>query len=152
MTSSSSYSYTPSGGGPAVWIAGRYRLLAELGSGGMATVHRASDEATGRIVALKLLRSSLADDRRRGMSTRLEREYHTLVRLNHRSIVEVHAFGHSERGPYYTMELLDAQDLRDLAPLHYRAACQHLRDIASSLALLHAHRLVHRNSRPSSLA
>jgi hypothetical protein len=117
----------------------------------MATVHRASDEATGQIVALKLLRSSLADDRRRGMSTRLEREYHTLVRLNHRSIVEVYDFGHTERGPYYTMELLEAQDLRDLAPLHYRAACQHLRDIASSLALLHAHRLVHRDVSPRNI-
>jgi hypothetical protein len=151
MTGSSSSSDSPVGGGPAVWIAGRYRLLAELGSGGMATVHRARDEASGRIVALKLLRSSLTDDRRRGMSTRLEREYHTLVRLNHRSIVEVYDFGHTEFGPYYTMELLDAQDLRDLAPLHYRAACQHLRDIASSLALLHAHRLVHRDLSPRNI-
>jgi hypothetical protein len=141
----------PAGADPDVWIAGRYRLLAELGSGGMATVHRASDETTGRIVALKLLRSSIADDRRRGMSTRLEREYHTLVRLSHRSIVEVYDFGHSERGPYYAMELLDAQDLRDLAPLHYRAACQHLRDVASSLALLHAHRLVHRDVSPRNI-
>ena len=70
-----------------------------------------------------------------------EREYHTLVRLKHPRIIEVYDYGLTEHGPYYTMELLDGSDLQQLAPLPYREACRHLRDVASSLALLHAHRL-----------
>jgi hypothetical protein len=54
----------------------------------------------------------------------------------------------TEQGPYYTMELLDGADLNLLAPLPFREACRHLRDVASSLALLHAHRLVHRDVSP----
>ena len=46
------------------------------------------------------------------------------------------------------MELLDGQDLRDLSPLPYREACLYLRDVASSLALLHARRLLHRDVSP----
>ena len=77
-----------------------------------------------------------------------EREYHTLVRLKHPRIIEVYDYGLTDQGPYYTMELLDGQDLQQLAPLPYREACRHLRDVASSLALLHAHRLVHRDVSP----
>ena len=46
------------------------------------------------------------------------------------------------------MELLDGQDLRELAPLPWREACALLRDVASSLALLHARRLLHRDVSP----
>ncbi len=49
---------------------------------------------------------------------------------------------------FYTMELLDGRDLRELAPLHYVEACRYLRDVASSLALLHARRLLHRDLSP----
>jgi hypothetical protein len=51
-------------------------------------------------------------------------------------------------GCYYTMELLDGQDLRELAPLGLREACSHLRDVASSLGLLHVRRLIHRDVSP----
>jgi hypothetical protein len=129
-------------------VAGRYRVGEELGSGGMATVYRAEDRATGRRVALKQLRSSFAGTKRRTMEALFEREYHTLVRLQHRRIVEVYDYGFTEAGPYYTMELLDAGDLQRLAPLHYREVCQHLCDVASSLALIHAHRWVHRDVSP----
>ena len=49
-----------------------------------------------------------------------EREYHTLVRLKHPRIIEVYDYGIDEHGPYYTMELLDGSDLRELAPLPWQ--------------------------------
>src|SRR6185503_11731607 len=50
--------------------------------------------------------------------------------------------------PYYTMELLEGKDLRELAPVSVEEACRYVRDIASSLALLHARRLLHRDVTP----
>ena len=61
---------------------------------------------------------------------------------------EVYDYGVSEARPFYTMELLDGDDLRALAPISFRQACRYLRDVASSLALLHAHRLLHRDLTP----
>ena len=124
---------------------GRYVLMGELGSGGMGAVYRAEDRTQKRIVAFKQLRSVSAGPKRRMFEALFEREYHTLVRLKHPRIIEVYDYGLTEQGPYYTMELLDGKDLQQLAPLPFRAACQHLRDVASSLALLHAHRFVHRD-------
>jgi len=129
-------------------LAGRYQLLDELGVGGMGTVHRARDQVDGRLVALKQLSYAKAGGRRRAVEALFEREYHTLVRLRHPRIIEVYDYGVAETGPYYTMELLDGKDLMQLGALHVKDACRHLRDIASSLALIHAHRLVHRDVSP----
>jgi hypothetical protein len=126
-------------------VAGRYALLDTLGRGGMGVVYRARDESTGRIVAFKQLLSSNAQGRRAAIEALFEREYHTLIRIKHARIIEVYDYGVTEAGPYYTMELLDGEDLAQLAPMPYREACGHLRDVASSLALIHAHRLVHRD-------
>jgi tetratricopeptide (TPR) repeat protein len=129
-------------------LAGRYRLEDKLGEGGMGVVYRATDVASGRVVALKQLLSSMAGPKRASAEALFEREYHTLVRLKHPRIIEVYDYGLTADGPYYTMELLEGQDLVKAAPLPYQDVCRHLRDIASSLALLHAHRFVHRDVSP----
>jgi hypothetical protein len=108
----------------------------------MAVVYRAIDESTGQRIALKRLREQRSDEENAAL---FEREYHTLRRLRHPTIVEVYDYGVDDGAPYYTMELLEGQNLYELAPLGYREACRHLRDVASSLALLHARRLVHRD-------
>lgn len=120
-------------------------MLRELGSGGQAAVYLAREELTGRMVALKQLRLRQGSRKRARLEALFEREYHTLVRLKHPCIIEVYDYGLTSDGPYYTMELLEGQDLKQLAPLPYRQACAVLRDVASSLALIHAHRLVHRD-------
>jgi tRNA A-37 threonylcarbamoyl transferase component Bud32 len=132
-------------------VAGRYSLFEQLGAGGTAVVHRARDEATGRIVALKRLLSSLAGKHRALLEALFEREYHTLVRLKHPRIIEVYDYGLSESGPYYTMELLEGADLQQLSPMPFEQVCRHLRDLASSLALIHSHRLLHRDITPRNL-
>ncbi|HKU38035.1 MAG TPA: serine/threonine-protein kinase, partial [Polyangiales bacterium] len=125
---------------------GRYQLRARLGAGGMGTVYRAWDPVHEREVALKLLLSSeTASSKRKLVETLFEREYHELARLKHPNIVGVYDYGVDASGPYYTMELLAGHDLRELSPLPYAALCLHLRDLASALALLHAHGFVHRD-------
>jgi tRNA A-37 threonylcarbamoyl transferase component Bud32 len=127
-------------------VAGRYRIEGELARGGMAVVYRAHDEVEGRDVVLKRLRPELRD--RSDVAQLFQREYHTLAQIRHPRIIEVYEYGVDQGGPYYTMELLDGQDLRELAPVPWADACVYLRDVAYSLALLHTRRLLHRDLSP----
>lgn len=126
-------------------IAGRYRVEGSIGRGAAGEIFEVTDTASGERFALKWLRREAAADRTHVM--RFEREYHTLRGLSHPRIIRVHDYG-NDGAPYYTMELVDGSDLRDLGPLPYREACRYLRDIASSLALLHTRGLLHRDVSP----
>ena len=124
------------------FVAGRYRVEAALGRGAMGEVLQVRDDASGDRLALKRL---LRPSQDRLAASLFEREYHTLASLRHPRIIQVFEYGHSDLGPYYTMELLPGADLRELSPLPYAQACRYLGDVASSLALLHARRLLHRD-------
>jgi tRNA A-37 threonylcarbamoyl transferase component Bud32 len=133
----------------AVAAAARYFVEEELASGGMGVVYRVFDRVAGEARALKRVRPEALKERL--YVEAFEREYHVLATLDHPGIIRVFDFGVDERGPYYTMELLSGRDMRKAAPLPYREACAHLRDVATSLALLHARRLVHRDLSPSNV-
>ncbi|HMI92615.1 MAG TPA: serine/threonine-protein kinase, partial [Polyangiales bacterium] len=126
------------------WIGGRYVIEELLGRGGMATVYRARDTRTGRLVAVK--RGVARDPRKRiKRQALLQREYYTLCQLQHPRIIEVYDYGLDERGPYYVMELLDGSDLDGGGQQPWRRASALLYDVASSLSILHARGLVHRD-------
>src|SRR5262245_51948856 len=125
-------------------IAGRYLVEEVLGRGGMATVYRVLDTATGARCALKRARGGGAGSGERRKQL-LEREYYTLAQLAHPRIIAVYDFGRDERGPYYTMELLDGSDLASLGRVPWPQACALLRDVASSLSVLHSRGLLHRD-------
>jgi hypothetical protein len=122
-------------------IGGRYLIERPLGRGGMSTVYRVLDEATGRRVALKRME-------RHADPLRFRREFHTMKSLAHPRIVEVFDFGLAAGIPYYTLELLDGKDLRDLGRVAPAQACELLCDVASALAFLHSRRLLHRDLGP----
>jgi tetratricopeptide (TPR) repeat protein len=125
-------------------IAGRYVVEEAVGGGGMAAVYKVRDLRNDKRVALK---RGLAAANRRSIKRKelLEREFHTLAQLAHPSIIEVYDYGVDDEGPYYTMELLDGADLHGAGPTPWRTACALLRDVASSLALLHSRGLLHRD-------
>jgi hypothetical protein len=110
----------------------------------MGAVYRARDDRTQDIIALKRL--TLAKDP--AACALFEREYRTLSDIQHPRIIRVFEYGVDSDGPYYTMELLEGSDLFALAPLPFRTACRYLRDVATSLALLHTRRLLHRDVTP----
>lgn len=112
----------------------------------MGEVFFATDLSTGAPIALKRMLGQSAQSR--SLVVHFMREYHALSELLHPRIVTVYDYGVDGDTPYYTMELLDGQDLHELSPIPYREACLYLRDIASSLALLHARRLLHRDVSP----
>jgi serine/threonine protein kinase len=132
---------------PGSTIANRYVVEDSIGQGGMATVYKVRDTQTGAFVALK---RGLARDPAQVLKRQvlLQREYHTLEQLRHPRIIEVYDYGIDSSGPYYTMELLDGADLDCGGRLPWREACAVLRDVASSLAIVHARGLLHRDVSP----
>ena len=127
-------------------LVGRYLIKEQLAAGGMGVVYRAVDQLTGQECALKRMKPEAANSSH-GVES-FAREYRVLAGIDHPRILRVHDYGVDEEGPYYTMELVEGDDLRKLAPLDYRDACRYLRDVATSLALLHARRLLHRDLSP----
>jgi hypothetical protein len=134
------------GGSTPPVVSGRYRLEALIARGNLARIYAATDLTGGSRVALKWMRREFAGSRRALARFRLE--YHTLCALRHPRIIEVYDYGDGDGQPYYTMELLTGKDLNTLSPVAYREACGYLRDVASSLSLLHAKRLLHRDPEP----
>jgi hypothetical protein len=126
-------------------------VLAQLGRGGSAYVYHVREIASGQELALKRLRHDLTSARAAELTKHLEREFYALAQLRHPRVIEVYDYGVSEGLPYYTMELLDGGDLRVAAPLPWRHACELIYDVASSLALLHSRRFVHRDVTPSNI-
>jgi len=127
-------------------MAGRFEVIAPLSRGGMGEVFLVRERASGDRLALKRLRGDLRDSP--SMLNLFRGEYQTLARINHPRIVRVHEYGEDDGLPFYTMEVIEGRDLRDLAQVPYRDACSYARDVASSLALLHAQRLLHRDLSP----
>ncbi|HVW28688.1 MAG TPA: protein kinase [Polyangiaceae bacterium] len=121
----------------------RYEVLGLIALGGVGAVYRVKDLATGATLALKRLNREALEDQR--VVESFEREYQVLAGLSHPRIIRVFDYGRDRAGPYYTMELVDGMDLAEAAPLPYARCCHFLRDVAASLALLHARRLVHRD-------
>ena len=124
-------------------IGERYRVLGAIGRGGMAAVYRVHDPQRDREVALKQLLRDAPSAR-----ALFEREFYTLATIKHPGIIKAYDYGFDERGPYFTMDLLEGSDVRDVSPMPWRDACHHLRQVAASLALLHARNLVHRDVTP----
>jgi len=116
----------------------------------MGAVYRVRDVLSGEMQALKRLIAKREGTRHSAIEA-FEREYQVLASLDHPRIIRVFDYGVDSDGPYYTMELLDGQDLRAAAPLPFGAACGYLRDIATSLALLHSRHLLHRDLSPSNV-
>ncbi len=129
--------------------ADRYELKEQLAQGGAGLVFRAVERATNEVRALKRLDPEAA--KRPTLAEAFEREYRVLAGLDHPRIIRVFDYGVDEQGPYYTMELLDGEDMQKAAPLPFREACLYLRDVATSLALLHARRLIHRDLSPANV-
>jgi serine/threonine-protein kinase len=115
----------------------------------MGDVYRVLDRVAGEERALKRVRPEAT--KQRFFVEAFEREYRVLSTLDHPRIIRVFDYGVDELGPYYTMELLAGRDMRKASPMAYRDACAYLRDVATSLALLHARRLIHRDLSPGNV-
>jgi predicted Ser/Thr protein kinase len=138
-------------------LGGRYKLLNELGHGGMAVVWRARDEVLGRSVAVKLLAGRFANDP--SSRSRIRDEARAAAALSpHPHIAQVYDFGESDADgdllPYVVMELVNGPTLQQKAaigPMPPRTVFQICGEVASALAAAHADGLVHRDIKPANV-
>ncbi|MBB5868234.1 serine/threonine-protein kinase [Allocatelliglobosispora scoriae] len=142
---------------PGDVLDGRYRLDEQIAAGGMGAVWRATDTVLARIVAVKVLLSSLHGDP--GFGQRFRAEARTLASLHHPGVIEIYDYGESDvdgRGhrAYLVMPFLDAEPLSDRIASGPLDPAQTISIVAQAAAALHAaHQagVVHRDVKPANL-
>uniref|UniRef100_UPI001C68AA2D serine/threonine-protein kinase n=1 Tax=Streptomyces shenzhenensis TaxID=943815 RepID=UPI001C68AA2D len=138
-------------------LAGRYRVVARLGRGGMGVVWRAVDEVLGREVAVKELRAytDSAGPELAGLRLRMQREARAAARVRHRGVIVVHDIAEIDGRPLIVMELVDGPSLDDLLrergtlPAHEAARVG--AEVMDALAAAHRVGVLHRDVKPGNI-
>ncbi len=130
----------------------RYAKVVPLGKGGMGTVWRAYDNERGHVVALKAIRKDhLANEEVR---RRFKREAKVLTRLRHPNIVQLYDFVMSGPLPYFSMELVEGTNLKDLAAtgeLRLKTMTQIAIELNDGLTAIHEAGVIHRDIKPGNV-
>ncbi|MFI8386423.1 serine/threonine-protein kinase [Streptomyces sp. NPDC085540] len=138
-------------------LAGRYRLGAVLGKGGMGTVWRAQDETLGRTVAVKELRFSTGvdEDEKRRLITRTLREAKAIARIRSGGAVTVYDVVDEDGRPWIVMELIEgpslAEFIRENGPLTPHRAAEVGLAVLDVLRAAHGQGILHRDVKPSNV-
>src|SRR5882724_5858053 len=134
-------------------VLSHYRVLEQIGTGGMGEVYRARDERLGRDVALKLVHPSSAKDHDR--LRRFELEARSAASLNHPNIVAVYDIGFHEEMPFIVTELLEGETLRErlaAGMLSVREVSDYSLQIIAGLMAAQEKHIVHRDPKPENLS
>jgi hypothetical protein len=138
-------------------LAGRYRVVARLGRGGMGVVWRAVDEVLGREVAVKELRAYTDSDgpELAGLRLRMQREARAAARIRHPGVIAVHDVAEVDGRPLIVMELVDGPSLedvlRDRGPLDPHEAAGIGAEVMDALAAAHRAGVLHRDVKPGNI-
>lgn len=131
---------------------GRYKILSQLGVGGMGEVYLAEDTKLNRRVALKFLPREVASDQKR--MQRFTLEAHAVSALNHPNIITIHEIEQDAPVPYITTEYIEGVTVRDRMA-RGRMKLEEALDVAiqtaSALAAAHAKDIVHRDIKPENI-
>ena len=129
---------------------GPYRLLRKLGAGGMGVVYEAEERATGRRLALKVLRQAMDTEEQR---KRFRREGRLAASINHPNSLYVFGTDEIEGVPVIATELADGGTLRDevkrRGPLPLKDAVDTMLSVIDGLEAAHRHGVLHRDMKPS---
>lgn len=142
---------------PGRLLARRYRLIDQIGAGGMSVIWRARDEVLDRFVALKVLAPSLAADAR--FRDMVREEARAAAQLVHPHVTSVHDYGETvdpdgSITSFVVMELLTGEELElrlTEGPLPWTEAVQVGAQVADALAAAHRLGIVHRDITPSNV-
>ncbi len=133
-------------------VVGPYRILEELGRGGMATVWKAYHEALERHVAIKVLHPSFTEEE--AFLDRFQQEAKALARLSHPNIVPIHDYSEHQGSPYLVMRYVEGHSLHRY--LHGRRlslgeVLEIVRPVGEALAYAHGQGVVHRDIKPGNI-
>jgi len=131
---------------------GKYRILEQLGTGGMATVFKAYDPAMDRSIAIKVPSAHLLEDPQ--FRVRFQREARLIARLEHPHILPVYDFGEEQGVPYLVMRYVDGGTLRDRLSrgiLPFDQALRLVAEVAEALAYAHGKGVIHRDVKPANV-
>lgn len=133
-------------------MVGPYRILEELGRGGMATVWKAYHEALERYVAIKVLHPTFTEEE--AFLDRFQQEAKALARLSHPNIVPIHDYSEHERNPYLVMRYVEGHTLHRY--LHGRRLSlseilEIVRPVGEALAYAHGQGVLHRDIKPGNV-
>jgi eukaryotic-like serine/threonine-protein kinase len=129
-----------------------YRLLDQLGDGGMGIVYRAEDVRLGREVAIKLLRTDAVPSSE--WLARFEREARLASSLQHPHICMIHELGEHEGQPFIAMERLEGRTMKQIiedGPMPPARVIHFARQIADALDAAHRRGIIHRDIKPANL-
>lgn len=138
-------------------IAGRYRLLAPLGEGGMGTVWRARDDVLGREVAVKEVRApaGLPASEVDRLYARLEREAWAAARIPHRNVVTVYDVASEDGRPWIVMEIVRGLSLSDVldaeGPMPPQRVARIGAEVLAALRAAHDAGVLHRDVKPGNV-
>ncbi len=134
-------------------VAGRYRIVALLGKGGMGEVYRAEDETLDQAVALKFLPEARAADP--AWIARLREEVARARQVSHPNVCRVHDIGEDAGRPFLTMEYIDGEDLaaslQRVGRLPPESVVAFAAQLCDALAALHGQGLLHRDLKPANI-
>ena len=134
-------------------LSGRYKIIGNIGSGGMANVFLAHDLILDRDVAIKVLRFDFQNDK--AAIRRFQREALAATELVHPNIVSVYDVGEEDDLQYLVMEYVKGMDLKryiqQYYPIPYERVVDIMEQILSAMSLAHAHRIIHRDLKPQNI-
>lgn len=138
---------------PGTILAARYRIIGQLGRGGMGEVYRADDLKLGQPVALKFLPERLSQDA--AMLERFHREVRTARKVSHPNVCRVFDIGEVEGQQFLSMEYIDGEDLssllRRIGRLPEDKATEIARQLCAGLAAAHEEGVLHRDLKPANI-
>jgi predicted Ser/Thr protein kinase len=138
---------------PGRLIAGRYRIIALLGKGGMGEVYRADDLTLGQAVAMKFLPDEATNNE--GLLERFRNEVRTARRVSHPNVCRVYDVGEVDGQTFFTMEYVDGEDLssllRRIGRLPPDKAIEIARQLCAGLAAAHTKGVLHRDLKPANI-
>jgi len=132
---------------------GNYRILKELGKGGMGVVYKAHQLSLGRPVAMKVLPTHLTSDP--SFVKRFQNEARAIAKLNHPNIVQIYDIGHEDDIHYYTMEFIEGPTLDEMIYkegfLSSDRTLTIISQVSKALQYAHSQGIVHRDIKPSNI-